>query len=154
MFSHPLFHLSFYWQSETFAEESNKVGFFRSSFLIKFLKNRLEMFKVRGPVLYLILLKLRVTFDLNPGRIDKSLRVTKILFKKSLEIDPGWGSYLNPTFMLVLAETDLPTKKRGSKWGAVWPSGASGIEIILALLAEVVAFYIWLCVIEIWKSCL
>ena len=68
-------------------EKPNKVEFFQSSFLIEFLKNGLEMFKVRGPVLHLFLLKLRVTFDSAPGHIDESSGVTEILSKKSLEID-------------------------------------------------------------------
>ena len=89
MFSPPLFHLSFYQRSETFAEEPNKVGFFQRSLLIEFLENGLKVFKVRGLVLYLFLLKLRVTFDSSLGRVDESLGVTKILSKKSLEIDPG-----------------------------------------------------------------
>ena len=89
MFSLPLFHLSFYRRSETFADESNKVGFFRSSLFINFSENRLEVFKVRDAVLYLFLLKLRITFDSAPGRINESSRVTKILLKKRLEIDPG-----------------------------------------------------------------
>ena len=88
MFSPPLFHLGFYRRFETFAEEPNKVGFFRSSLLIEFLENRLEVFKVRGPVLHLCLLKLRVTFDSAPGHIDESSGVTEILLKKNLEIDP------------------------------------------------------------------
>ena len=89
MFSPPLFHLSFYRRSETFAEEPNKIGFFQSSLLIEFLENRLEVFKVRDPVLHLFLQKLRVTFDSALGRVDKSSGVTKILLKKSFEIDPG-----------------------------------------------------------------
>ena len=44
---------------------------------------------MRSLVLYFFLLKLRVTFDFTPGRIDESSRVTKIFLKKSLEIDPG-----------------------------------------------------------------
>ena len=89
VFSPPLFYLGFYRQSETFAEEPNKVGFFWSSLLIEFLENRLEVFKVRGQVMHFFLLKLRVTFDSAPGRVNKSSGVTKILSKKSLEIDPG-----------------------------------------------------------------
>ena len=89
MFSPPLFHLGFYQRSETFTEEPNKVGFFWSSLLIEFLENGLEVFKVRSPVLHLFLLKLRVTFDSAPGRVDESSGVTEILSKKSLEIDPG-----------------------------------------------------------------
>ena len=56
---------------------------------MEFLENKLEMFKVRGPVLHLFLLKLRVTFDSAPGYIDESLEVTKIFLKKNLKIDPG-----------------------------------------------------------------
>ena len=89
MFSPPLFYLGFYRRSETFAEEPNKVGFFRSSLLIEFLENGLEVFKVRDPVLHLFLLKLKVTFDSALGRVDKSSGVIKILLKKSLKIDPG-----------------------------------------------------------------
>ena len=89
VFSPPLFHLGFYRRSETFAEEPNKVGFFRSSLLIEFLKNGLEVFKVRGLVLHLFVLKLRVTFDFALGRIDESSGVTEILLKKSFEINPG-----------------------------------------------------------------
>ena len=89
MFSPPLFYLDFYRWSETFAEELNKVGFFRSSLLIEFLENGLEVFKVRGPILHFFLLKLRVTFDSAPGCVDESSGVTEILLKKSLEIDPG-----------------------------------------------------------------
>ena len=70
-------------------EESNKFGFFQSSILIEFLKNRLEVFKVRGPVLHLFLLKLRVKFDFASGYVDESLGVTKIFLNKSPEIGPG-----------------------------------------------------------------
>ena len=89
MFSPPLFHLGFYRQSEIFAEEPNKIRFFWRSLLIEFLENELEVFKVRGSVLHFFMLKLRVMFDSAPGRVDKSLGVTKILSKKSLKIDLG-----------------------------------------------------------------
>ena len=112
------------------------------------------MFKVKSPILHLFLLKLRVTFDSPLGYVNKSLRVTKILPKKSFKIDPGQWSYLTPTFVLVPAETDPPIKKRCGKRDAIWLNGAGGIEIVLALLAEVVAFHMWLPVIEIWKLCL
>ena len=72
MFLPPLFYLSFYRRSETFAEEPNEFGFFQSSLLIEFLENRLEVFMMRGPVLHFFLLKLRVMFDSAPSRIDES----------------------------------------------------------------------------------
>ena len=89
MFLLPLFHLGFYRRSETFTEEPNKVGFFWSFLFIEFLENGLEVFKVKGPVLHLFLLKLRVTFDSALGRVDESLGLTEILSKKSLKIDLG-----------------------------------------------------------------
>ena len=70
-------------------EELNKVGFFQSSFFIKFLENGLEIFKVRDPVMHFFLLKLRVKFDSAIGHVNESSGVTEILLKKSLEIDPG-----------------------------------------------------------------
>ena len=89
VFLPPLFYLSFYQLSETFAEELNKVGFFWSSLLIEFLENGLEVVKVRGSVLYFFLLKLRVMFESVSGRVDEDLGDNEILSKKSLEIDPG-----------------------------------------------------------------
>ena len=46
------------------------------------------------------------------------------------------------TFMLVLAEIDLPTKERGSKLDAIGPSGTDNIKIVLLLLAKVIAFHV------------
>ena len=89
MFSPPLFYLSFYRWFETFAEEPNKVGFFRSSLFIEFLENELEVFKIRSSVLHFFLLKLRVTFDFAPSYVNESLGVTKMLLKKSLKINSG-----------------------------------------------------------------
>ena len=86
MFLPPLFYLSFYQWSETFAKEPDKVRFFQSSLFIKFLENRLEVFEVRSSVLQFFLLKLRVTFEFALGCINESLRITNILSKKSFEI--------------------------------------------------------------------
>ena len=81
--------MSFYRWSKIFTEEPNKVGFFWSSLLIEFLENGLDVFKVRGLVLHLFLLKLRVMFDSTPARVNKSSGVTKILLKKGLKINLG-----------------------------------------------------------------
>ena len=154
MFSPPLFYLIFYQRPDTFTEEPSEVGFFQSFFFIKFLENRLKVFQIKNLVLHLFLLKLRVKFDSALGCVNKSLGVPKILFKKSLGINPKQGFYLTLIFELVWVVTDPPTKKRSSKWGAVWPSSASSIEINFVLLAEVIAFHLWLSVIEVWKLCL
>ena len=44
---------------------------------------------MRGLVLYLFLLKLRVTFDSVPGCVDESSQVIEIFLKKSLKINLG-----------------------------------------------------------------
>ena len=57
------------------------------------------------------------------------------------------------TFILVLVKIDLSIKKKSSKWGTTWPSYTTDIEIVFALLAEMVVFYMQLSIIEIWKLC-
>ena len=89
VFSPFLFYMSFYYWPETFLKEQNKVGFFRSSLLIKFLENELEVFKVKSLVLHNILLKLRVIVESGLDRVNKGLGFLKILSKMSLEIDIG-----------------------------------------------------------------
>lgn len=51
--------------------------------------------------------------------------------------------------MLLLVETDLPTKKKSDKWDMLWPNGANYIEIVCTLLTEIVAFYLRFPIIEI-----
>ena len=70
---------------------------------------------MRGSVLYLFLLKLRVMFNSTLSCVDKNSGVTKILSKKSLKIGSGQRSYLSSMFVLLLVEIDLLIKKRNSK---------------------------------------
>ena len=70
---------------------------------------------MRGSVLYLFLLKLRVMFNSTLSRVDKNSGVTKILSKKSLKIGSKQRSYLSSMFVLLLVEIDLLIKKRNSK---------------------------------------
>ena len=93
-------------------EEPNEIRLFQSSLFIKLLENELEVFKVKDPVLYYFLLKLKVSFNFTPGYVNKCSEVTKILSKKSLKICPGQGFHLIPMFMLVLARIDLSEKKK------------------------------------------
>ena len=73
------------------------------------------MFKIGGPVFHFLLLKLRVTFDFALDFVNKSSRVAKIVRKKSLELNPWQKFYLNSKFILVLAEINLPIKKKVGK---------------------------------------
>ena len=43
---------------------------------------------MRGPVLHIFFLELRIMFDSALGHINISLEVIEIFLKKSLEIDP------------------------------------------------------------------
>ena len=47
------------------------------------------MFKVKNLVLHLFMLKFRVTFIFTLNYIDKNSHVTKIFFKKSIELSLG-----------------------------------------------------------------
>ena len=74
---------------------------------------------MKNPVLHFFLLKQRVTFDSALSCVDKSLGVIKIFLKKSLEMNPSYGSYLTPIFMLVPVETNPPIKKKVGKWDVI-----------------------------------
>ena len=64
----------------------NKVKFFLSFFLIEFLNNRLELFKVKSPVIYIFLLIIKVLFNSTLSHIKKSFGIAKIFLKKSLKL--------------------------------------------------------------------
>lgn len=51
-------------------------------FFIKLLEDRLDIVKVKDPVLYLFNPKLGVSFDFALGYINKNLGIAKILLKK------------------------------------------------------------------------
>lgn len=61
-----------------------------------------------------------------------------------LEINPreGGSSILDSTLVLVPTGTDPSTKKRGCKESTVRSSSFGGVEMILALLAKMVALHV------------
>lgn len=115
MFSNPLFYLSFYEWPKAFLKELNKLKFFQCSFFIKFLDNRLEMFKVIGSVLFFFILKRGVLLDSTPDCINKYFSIAKILLEKSLELILRQEFYLALIFVLVLAQTYPFMKKKSGK---------------------------------------
>ena len=74
---------------------------------------------MRNLVLDPFKLKLRVPFNSAPSCINKCSRVTKIILKKSFKLSPKKRFYLALIFILVLAETDLPIKKKIGKQGKI-----------------------------------
>lgn len=91
-----LFYLSFYWEFKVFLEEFDNIRLFWGVFFIKYLENGLEIFKVKGSVLYFFLLKLRGLFDFTLSCTNKCSRVTKIFLKKYSIQDkvPTYSQYL------------------------------------------------------------
>ena len=79
---------------------------------MKFLKNRLKVFKVKDLVLYLFLLKLKVIFDFTLGHINKRFKVTKTFLEKSFELTLEQMFYLTLIFILVSIEANLVIKKK------------------------------------------
>lgn len=73
------------------------------------------MIKVRDPVLYLFLLKLKVTVDFILDYVNKNLGLIKVLLEKKLELVLRKRFYLTPTLLLISAKADPLTKKRSNK---------------------------------------
>lgn len=99
---------------------------------------------MRRPVLYCFLLVLGVFFDLIPDIVNKRGGFFKTLLKESLKFVPCEGSYpvsLNLSLVLLLAEVDYISKEQDCKRDAYMAYSTGRIEIILALLIEIVAFH-------------
>lgn len=80
-----LLHLSFNPRIEPFTKQVDKVELFWTPVSIKFDENRLELFKVRGPVLDFFNLLLRVSLTLLQMLSTKALESSRFLRKKILK---------------------------------------------------------------------
>lgn len=99
---------------------------------------------MRGPVLRIFKLILRVTPKLTSDAFYESPRVAEIFAKESLESVPRYSNvrpFLEcvPALILSPASTNAILKERGRERGMIVSSGSSRIEMIFALLAELVA---------------
>ena len=88
IFLSTLFHLSGNWSLEAISEYLNKSRFSRGSISIELHKDRLQMFKVGGPILYFLLLILTVSPNPIPDDVYKQPRVSKTLFEEGLKLIP------------------------------------------------------------------
>lgn len=92
---------------------------------------------MRRPILKFLLLVLGVFFDSARDIIHVKPRFSKNLLKQSFELRPR--------------QRNFSAKEQSYKQGTVGTSGTGGIEMVFALLTEVVALQVVLSIIEVWK---
>lgn len=100
---------------------------------------------MRDLVLYFFLLILRVLFNHTPDVIHKCSRFSKTSFEKSLEFVPceRVGSVsLSPSLMLLPPEIDPLLEEQSRKRYTFIAFSTNHFEIVLALPAKVIAFYV------------
>ena len=94
--------------------------------------------------MYFFFLVLRVFFDFAPDIVNKCSGFSEILSKKDLEFVPseeGNPIPLNLSLVLLPAEVNPISEKRGRKRDLLVARGTGHVEIIFTLLAEVVKLY-------------
>lgn len=87
---------------------------------------------------------LRILLNLSPNASHKQGRFSKNLLKKDFKFVPSKGNttiIFDLSLILLLVEIDPFTEKHSSKEYAFKTCGIACIEIILALLIEVVVFH-------------
>lgn len=107
---------------------------------------------MRSPILSFFYLVLRATFDLTPDAIYESLKVTEILPKEGLELNLDYRDCpftLVTTLVLSPTETDISSKKRGFKRGAVRTSGSGCFKMVLTLLTEIIAVHVRFSIVQV-----
>ena len=104
------------------------------------------------PVLYRLVLILRVAFYLFPDAINKSPEVAKVLVEKFLKLRPGhWHGSVVTLFVLKSLLGDQPTQKQTCKWNFVWFFSTGSLKMSFALLAKLIAIYIQITIIKVWE---
>lgn len=81
-----LFYLSSNWRHETISEDLNKSKFSRGPASIELYKKKLQMFKVRGPILQLIILVLIISSNLILDSIYKQPKVSRTLLEEGFKL--------------------------------------------------------------------
>ena len=118
-----LFHLGFHRWLKSFTKETNQIELFWSSVSTKPTQDSLEVPEVRSPILNLLSMIPRVSFDSAPDAVHESPGFSEILLEKNLEIDPkqrGYSFALDSALVLVLTKADPTTKGRSCKGVYDW----------------------------------
>ena len=99
---------------------------------------------MRGPILYFFLLVLEILLDLGLDASYKQSGFAETLPKKGLEFVPSRRNAIvafNLSFLLLLAEVNLVSKKQGQKGDAFVSCDSNHIKMIFTLLTEVIILY-------------
>ena len=117
------------------------------------------MFQVRGPILRVFQLVLRIFSKPISDAFHKSFGIAAILAEESLELFL-WYNNIGPfflsmsAFVLCPAGTNTVIEKRSRKRGAVVSIGYSRITMIFTLLAEPIAVQMQFAEIKVGKTAL
>lgn len=105
-----------------------------------------------NPVLYFFLLILRVLFNLTPDIVYKCSGLPKALSKKGLKLVPckrGNPVSFDLSLILLLTEIDPFSKEQGCKKYAFVALRTNCLEIVLALVTEIIAFHMQVFIIQV-----
>lgn len=112
---------------------------------------------MKNPILYFVLLVLGISLNFDPDASYKQYKFSKTLSKKELEFVPNRKNNIvafNLGLMLLLPKINLIAEKKNCKMHVFISHDTSCIEMILALLTEVVTFYIYIFIIQVEVSSL
>ena len=102
------------------------------------------MFQMRGPILYLLKLVLKISSKPILNAFYKDLRIVAILIEVSFEFFLRYNN-IRPfimsmtVFLLRPADADTNLEKRGYKWSAIVSISSSHIKMIITLLSKLIA---------------
>lgn len=102
------------------------------------------MFWVKNPVLYFILLILKVFLNLTPDVLYKYGRLSKVCFKKDFKLVLFKGRnpvLFNSSIVLLPAEIDTFSNEKSYKKYAFITFCINRFKIVLILPAKIIAFY-------------
>lgn len=99
---------------------------------------------MREAILHILKLVLRIFSKLIPNAFHKNLEIAVIFAEEDLKFFTGYNNirvfFLSiPAFILSLASINIILRKRSRKQGAIIFIDSSRIEMIFALLAELIA---------------
>ena len=102
------------------------------------------MLQIRGPILYFLLLVLRIPLDLGPDASYEQSRFFETWPEKDFKFVPSRKDSIvtfNLSFVLLQAEINPVLEERGCKRDAFMAHGSGCVEMILILSKEIIAFY-------------
>lgn len=141
------FYLDLDRQSKAFLEEADQVKLSESSFEVKLLQYALQLFQMRGPVLNIFKLILRVPSKHILDTIYKSPRTAEIFAKKDFNFVLGYRNvqpyhkYV-PMLILSLASIDVFLKEKSCKQNIIIINRIGYLKMILVFLAELIVIQV------------